>query len=115
MTPATICMMRSMKVPDMSRSLLALLPRIDQVHSIMSASRPSFRLLASQASVGLARCRDDTVCSLNLAQDQLVLHFFSFPLQAHPAQFADQLDELVGRSLFAEAIGRFLLVVRHFH
>src|ERR1700680_4890691 len=108
-------MMRSMSVPDMSCSLsdsasscwpssLHSAPRI----MLATARRP----LLSKVSVGLARRRDHAV-GLGLSQGQLVLHPLSFPLQAHPAQFTDQLDEFVGRSLLGDSGRRLVLVVRH--
>ena len=58
----------------MSCSFQAALPRIAK-----------FTSMRRSASVGLARRRDDTVGGLILAQDQLVLRLFGFPLSPSSA------------------------------
>src|ERR1043166_7057214 len=64
----------------------------------------------SARSIGLARGRNDAVARRHCPRRQLALHTSGFAFQAHPAQFANELDDFVRCALLAWSFHRCSLL-----
>ena len=86
-----------------------LVPALNRVKLNLSKNR----VTAYGALVRLMRRRKHAIRTTDSALRQLRLYSVRLLFHAHPAQFADQFDELVRRSLICRNVRSLLLFERH--